>query len=354
MAKHPKTEPGIMPASEPNGESPALPAPRATSKNRVHPYFIAHEGPVSDDATWTVKELCAAYEWPMPNDVAGGGRIALIHLAGGWLQTDINQFFAAQGLPGLAPTPTDRSLDSDATNSKLQTPNEADAEVALDIQLASAAYAVATNKPATIVVYRTTDLTTGLVAATADNCDVCCITWGADEQTWGRAAADAFNAAAKAAVDSGMIIVAASGDNDSSDGGPTPSNVDFPASSPYVIGCGGTSSGEAAERRRGGEGGCAKKSASRGKGLERRARRPGRRRHGRRRLGILRHSRLAARNAAGGPAHRARRRRARGPGLGIPDRRRRAGSHRRRHERRRRALCRPLRRLRAEARFHPA
>jgi hypothetical protein len=100
---------------------------------------------------------------------------------------------------------------------------------------------VATNKPATIVVYWTRDLTAGLVAATADNCDVCCITWGADEQTWGRAAADAFNAAAKAAVDSGMIIIAASGDNDSSDGGPTPSNVDFPASSPYVIGCGGTS-----------------------------------------------------------------------------------------------------------------
>ena len=38
----------------------------------------------------------------------------------------------------------------------------------------------------------------------------------------------------------GMIIVAASGDNDSSDGGPTPANVDFPASSPYVLGCGGT------------------------------------------------------------------------------------------------------------------
>ena len=38
-----------------------------------------------------------------------------------------------------------------------------------------------------------------------------------------------------------MIIVAASGDNDSSDGGPTPANVDFPASSPYVVGCGGTS-----------------------------------------------------------------------------------------------------------------
>ena len=37
-----------------------------------------------------------------------------------------------------------------------------------------------------------------------------------------------------------MIVVAASGDNNSSDGGSTPSNVDFPASSPYVISCGGT------------------------------------------------------------------------------------------------------------------
>jgi Subtilase family len=141
----------------------------------------------------------------------------------------------------MAPTPTERSLDQEVTNSKLQIPNEADAEVALDIQLAGAAYAVATNKPATVVIYWTRNLTAGLVAATADKCDVYCITWGADEQTWGRAAADAFNAAAKAAIDIGMIIVAASGDNDSSDGGPTPSNVDFPASSPYVIGCGGTS-----------------------------------------------------------------------------------------------------------------
>jgi Subtilase family len=222
----------------------ALPALRATAKDRAHPYSIVNPGAKAGD-DWSVKDICAAYEWPDPKQkqVSGGGKIALIHLAGGWLQADVKKFFVDQGLPGLAPTPTDRSLDPDVKNSKLETPNEADAEVALDVQLAGAAYALATDKPATIMVYWTKDLTAGLVAATADDCDVCCITWGADEQTWGRAA-DAFNAAARAAVDRGMIIVAASGDNDSSDGGPSPSNVDFPASSPYVIGCGGTTLGK--------------------------------------------------------------------------------------------------------------
>ena len=38
-----------------------------------------------------------------------------------------------------------------------------------------------------------------------------------------------------------MIVFAASGDNDSSDGGPGRANVDLPASAPHVIGCGRTS-----------------------------------------------------------------------------------------------------------------
>jgi subtilase family serine protease len=46
--------------------------------------------------------------------------------------------------------------------------------------------------------------------------------------------------AAAEAVAAGMVVFAASGDNDSSDGGPNPANVDLPASAPHVIGCGGT------------------------------------------------------------------------------------------------------------------
>jgi hypothetical protein len=102
----------------------------ATSKNQTHPYLI-HDGPVSDEAAWTVPELCKAYEWP--NDLAGGGTIALIHLRGGWLPGDITKFFAAQGLAGKEPKVTDHSLDGAAAdNGNSSAPNEAEAGAALD------------------------------------------------------------------------------------------------------------------------------------------------------------------------------------------------------------------------------
>jgi hypothetical protein len=219
-----------------------LSSPRAISKNRVHPYSQAGDG-----AGWTVPEICEAYTWPKGLEgkgLAGGGTIAIIHLGGGWRQADIDEFFTDPALDGKRPHVSDHSVDGVTQNGPSDPPSQADLEVALDIQIAGASYAVATGQSATIRVYSGPQNPEGLIAAvgaaTTDECDVCCITWGADEQTWGKPAADAFNAAAKAAVDNGMIIVAASGDNDSSDGGPTPANVDFPASSPYVVGCGGT------------------------------------------------------------------------------------------------------------------
>src|SRR5262245_57039249 len=53
--------------------------------------------------------------------------------------------------------------------------------------------------------------------------------------------------AATAATAAGMVVFAASGDNDSSDGGPNRANVDLPASAPHVIGCGGTTKTPTAE-----------------------------------------------------------------------------------------------------------
>jgi len=44
-----------------------------------------------------------------------------------------------------------------------------------------------------------------------------------------------------------MVVFAASGDNDSSDGGPNAANVDCPSSCPHVVGCGGTSKTATAE-----------------------------------------------------------------------------------------------------------
>ncbi len=68
------------------------PVRRATSKDRPHPYFIVHPGAKAGD-DWPVRDICAAYGWPDPDSeqkpVSGGGKIALIRLAGGWLQTDV-------------------------------------------------------------------------------------------------------------------------------------------------------------------------------------------------------------------------------------------------------------------------
>lgn len=182
---------------------------------------------------WTVPALCAAYDWP--HGLEGGGVIAIVELGGGWVQSDMDAFFASVQQP--MPSITDVSVDG-TQNSPGQ---DADVEVALDIQVAAAAYYAATGKPATIRVYWAQDIAEAVAKATSDGCDVCSISWGADEAQWGKSAADLMEATAAAAVQKGMVVFAAAGDNDAADGGPTPANVDVPASCPHVIGCGGTS-----------------------------------------------------------------------------------------------------------------
>ena len=40
---------------------------------------------------WLVPDLCAAYNWP--TGLAGGGVIAIVELGGGWVQSDMDEFF---------------------------------------------------------------------------------------------------------------------------------------------------------------------------------------------------------------------------------------------------------------------
>ena len=116
-----------------------------------------------------------------------------------------------------------------------------DYEVALDIEVAGAAYFAATGNVATIRVYWSKDIATAVEKAAQDGCDVCSISWGADEANWGqcRCRSDGNQLPHQQPV-AGMIVLGASGDNDSGDGGSTPANVDVPSSCPHVVGCGGT------------------------------------------------------------------------------------------------------------------
>ena len=199
---------------------------------KCHPYI---KRSARQDATWTVPALCAAYQWPSGR--AGGGTIAIVELGGGWSKSDMQQYFSNLGQP--LPSITDVSVDG-TNNTKQNPPNDADMEVALDIQVAGAAYFAATGKPAVIRVYWAQDIAPAVQKAMEDGCDVCSISWGADEAAWGFKACNEMALTATNAVDRGMTIFAASGDNDSSDGGPGKVNVDCPASCPDVFGCGGT------------------------------------------------------------------------------------------------------------------
>jgi len=183
---------------------------------------------------WDVAALCWAYGWPV--GLVGGGVIAIIELGGGWVPADLEQFCTNNNIP--VPSVTDVSVDG--TKNRPGVDADSDGEVALDIQVAAAAYSVATGKPAIIRIYWASDIAEAVRAAIHDDCDVCSISWGSDEAQWGKAAAEYMEQTAAAAVAAGMVVFAASGDNDSSDGGPNPANVDTPASCPHVVACGGT------------------------------------------------------------------------------------------------------------------
>ena len=209
-----------------------------------HPYFKLRRltphiqiGPQAP-APWNVPSLCTAYKWP--TGLAGGGIIAIVELGGGWVQADMDQYFKSINQP--VPKITDVSVDGtkNSPNQSTGSNSDPDYEVALDIQVSAAAYYAATRKPATIRMYWSQDIASAVNKAAQDGCDVCSISWGADEATWGTTAADEMESAASTATDLGMVVFAASGDNDSSDGGSTPANVDAPSSCPHVIGCGGT------------------------------------------------------------------------------------------------------------------
>ena len=187
---------------------------------------------------WSVPGLCAAYNWPA--GLAGGGVIAIVELGGGWVQSDMDSFFQSIGQP--TPQITDVSVDgtTNSPNQNVGSADDPDYEVALDIQVSGAAYYAATGKTATIRVYWSQDIASAVEKAASDGCDVCSISWGSDEANWGNTAAEQMETAAAAATAGGMIVFGAAGDNDSSDGGQTPANVDVPSSCPHVVGCGGT------------------------------------------------------------------------------------------------------------------
>jgi kumamolisin len=195
-------------------------------------------GKASQSTSYTPIQVAKAYNFPQ--NIGNNQTIALIELGGGYRNADLQAYWKQLGLNKVSTTAI--SVDG-ALNTPTGDPGSADGEVALDIEVAGA---VAPG--ARLAVYFATNTDQGFLdginAAIHDKVrkpSVISISWGGPEDRWTPQALNAFNAAFHDAALLGISVCVASGDNGSSDGEPDgASHVDFPASSPWVLACGGT------------------------------------------------------------------------------------------------------------------
>jgi len=192
-----------------------------------------------ETSSFQPSKIAQLYNFPADAD-GSGTCIGIIELGGGYQQSDLDMFFQGMGL--TTPTVVDVGVDG-ATNDYGPDPR-ADAEVALDIQIAGA---VAPG--AKIAVYFAPNTEQGFIDAvnaavfdTDNRPSVLSISWGADEDTsWTTAGRNGLDVAFTNAATAGVSVLAAAGDNGSNDSvGDGLAHCDFPASDPFVIACGGT------------------------------------------------------------------------------------------------------------------
>ena len=187
-------------------------------------------------------QLGALYDFPStgsPNDQGAGQSVAVIELGGGYVPSELEAYFAALGLP--MPKVTDVSVNGGANR-----PGGADdVEVYLDIEVLGAL-----APAADIAVYFSAGDNYSFIKAIkqavhdpARANHVLSVSWGGPEKQWQGMEIQAMNEALHEAALLGVTVCVSSGDQGAS-GQMRPSDgyahVDFPASSPYALACGGT------------------------------------------------------------------------------------------------------------------
>jgi len=187
--------------------------------------------------TYTPIQLGTLYAFPAGLD-GSGQTVAIIELGGGFSSSDLARYFAGLGI-AKPPTVTAVSVAGGAN----QPGGEADGEVMLDIEVIGAL-----APGAGIVVYFAPNTDQGFYEAISQAAhdsvhqpQVMSISWGGPEDSWTAPALQAMQTALEDAAALGVSVTVAAGDDGSSDGeSDGQPHVDFPASSPYALGCGGT------------------------------------------------------------------------------------------------------------------
>ena len=190
--------------------------------------------------SYTPPQVAAFYDYPTGVD-GTGECIALIELGGGYTTTDLSNYWNQLN---LTKTPTVSAVSvGNGSNNPTGDPSGPDGEVMLDIEV-SGSIAPGAN----IVVYFADNTDAGFLNAittavhdSTNNPSVVSISWGGPESSWTQQAMTSMDEAFQAAAAMGVTVCVAAGDDGSTDGVTDGLNhVDFPASSPNVLACGGT------------------------------------------------------------------------------------------------------------------
>jgi kumamolisin len=206
--------------------------PQAIAHFRVAPEAAAAA------ASYTPPQIAKAYQFPAGTD-GTGQTVAIIELGGGFTSSDLQTYFSGLGI--TAPSVTAASVDG-ASNAPGTDPTGPDGEVMLDIEVVGAVAPGAAQ-----VVYFAPNTDQGFMDAVTDAAHAATtpiaisISWGSQEDAWTPQSRNAMDQALSDALALGVTVTAAAGDSGSTDGVTDGKNhCDYPASSPYVLGCGGT------------------------------------------------------------------------------------------------------------------
>jgi len=189
---------------------------------------------------FTPLEVAKLYNYPA-NLLGAGQCIGILEFGGGFDPAELRDYFTSLGVS----PPQVVAVSVDGTqNNPTGDPQSADGEVMLDIEVAGAiapqaliaVYFASNNDPGFLDALRTA------VHDSINKPSVISISWGAPESTFTRQSLQDFDSACQEAAALGVTVCVAAGDHgaDDTDLPSNRANVDFPASSPNVLACGGT------------------------------------------------------------------------------------------------------------------
>jgi kumamolisin len=207
------------------------------TRPQAQPHFRSRAA-TAQGTSYTPVQVAQIYDFPA-GTTGAGQTIAVIELGGGFSTSDLDTYFGGLGI--AVPSITAVSVDG-AANNPADT-SGADVEVSLDIDVIGAAAPGA----AQLVYFAPNNGDQGFVDAISSAAEASpapiaiSISWGQSEDSWTAQGLSAMNAAMSDAAALGITVCVAAGDNGSSDDvSDGQVHVDFPASSPYALGCGGT------------------------------------------------------------------------------------------------------------------